>query len=793
MILIRYLIGTLLCACGMFAAATNVTATLRTVTVDSNAFTMGRIPYATGNSRLTNSFLVYTNGNLGIGTTEPQQALHVIGGIRFEMGGYASDITHTSNNLIIAGNLLASNLLSYVAPANVKAYGAVGNGTTDDSAAVQSAMTASPSVYFPDGTYLVSSLSLSADAHLYGTGTLKANTNSTAPMIVSTNTLRITDLTFDGNKAGFGTNYDQPNVGLYLIISHTPSVAEDKLIIESVTFNNATKVAVLAKGNLEIRNSTFKDQATHTSVDGGGNGPTFAVYGFPVFTNTLATFANNRVENTLTGDFTNHIFNAIAFFVTEGTDGSGNLQRYDKVVARDNTFVGSRTGVHTYNAARDVVVSGNKMKVFWEGGIKIQRTDNAVISGNLLEGDSLASEAGIRYDPQAREGSSPFTGGRAGEKHYNCIIDGNILHNVTGYGIIAAGERTRVANNILDGSNTNHLGFGNSVGIVVTDDDVDVVGNVMFNVRCNPIGVLNVDNVSLRDNYLSLTSLTGGYGIYALGADNLVVKGNRITYDTAPALVYAIGVFSNNNTRISGNTLTSTDADTFAVYLKDATNAVVTDNVFNGDGTSLKGEAFIDLIAERNFMAMTTNQYFVSGYTGTIRQVGNSSGVTWAVTGETSAVTALHVNAQYGNVGIGGSANTSTNYPLLIDRTFNGIGQVFHRNLATAGNTSAAASVSVGTRSSSGLWIAYPDDYADSTLQDRVAIIAESNAAGLTLRANSWSQTLNIDTTGISINTLSTVTTTNIIYTTGSDGTGIVTNTIGVNKGFITSWTQTGP
>lgn len=54
---------------------------------------------------------------------------------------------------------------------SVKAHGAVGDGVADDTAAIQSAITAGDTVFFPDGTYLVSStITLSAPQTLLAPG-----------------------------------------------------------------------------------------------------------------------------------------------------------------------------------------------------------------------------------------------------------------------------------------------------------------------------------------------------------------------------------------------------------------------------------------------------------------------------------------------------------------------------------------------------------------------------------------------------------------------------------------------
>ena len=51
---------------------------------------------------------------------------------------------------------------------NVKAFGAKGDGTTNDTVAVQAAINASSIVYFPPGTYLCGALTHTAKTELRG-------------------------------------------------------------------------------------------------------------------------------------------------------------------------------------------------------------------------------------------------------------------------------------------------------------------------------------------------------------------------------------------------------------------------------------------------------------------------------------------------------------------------------------------------------------------------------------------------------------------------------------------------
>jgi hypothetical protein len=129
-----------------------------------------------------------------------------------------------------------------VAPANlnwfnVKDYGALGDGATDDSAAIQAADTAAVSsggvVFFPAATYIATALTLDSKTHWVGSGIestiikLKNSSATTAALISTANfttlasgggglgpgtstggayNFSIRDLTLDGNKANNGSN-----------------------------------------------------------------------------------------------------------------------------------------------------------------------------------------------------------------------------------------------------------------------------------------------------------------------------------------------------------------------------------------------------------------------------------------------------------------------------------------------------------------------------------------------------------------------------------------------------------
>jgi len=108
------------------------------------------------------------------------------------------------------------------APVNVMDYGAVGNGVANDTAAIQAAInTGAKSIYFPQGTYLISStLSITgSERNFFGNGGLKSSpviqaSTNTFPIFTAAGTGTQSLLSFSNLTLKYGTYGFVSNVAL---------------------------------------------------------------------------------------------------------------------------------------------------------------------------------------------------------------------------------------------------------------------------------------------------------------------------------------------------------------------------------------------------------------------------------------------------------------------------------------------------------------------------------------------------------------------------------------------------
>lgn len=167
---------------------------------------------------------------------------------------------------------------------NVKDYGAVGDGTTDDTTAVQNCINASAfgsRVFFPAGTYLVSStISLKKSRYYYGTTRefsiiKQANSTnldavmasetwlSTGASPTSDNPIFMSDLGINGNKANQTSG---SGIGLALITFWN----QLQHLEISNTFGDGLLLSSARRDTTEITNSAVEIRIEHIAVRSAG-------------------------------------------------------------------------------------------------------------------------------------------------------------------------------------------------------------------------------------------------------------------------------------------------------------------------------------------------------------------------------------------------------------------------------------------------------------------------------------------------------------------------------------------
>ena len=334
---------------------------------------------------------------------------------------------------------------------SVKDFGAVGDGVTDDTAAIQAALdSGAGSVYFPVGSYITSTSTLShttnnwyltlrvpANTRLFGEGELVSSAvfaNRTQILSITGSNVEIDGLTFT-NTANDATQPWSIAVGFATGRDDSIVVADfSNLRIKNCTFNrNFYAVSV----DFDPSNSaaTFSDAVVESCTAIGHP------YNIPNVAGT-GSFDYHYTSNC--SYFNNHCFGstfASAYNMVGVTKGviSGNYAQdngyagtqvengSESITITGNTFVNCRRGVWVDDSSH-ITVSGNNITggVLGPQGVYITKegftgntgyvTDNIVISGNNLSACYISSE--------------PFGGGGGG-------AIGRL--NITGNNIYAAG------------------------------------------------------------------------------------------------------------------------------------------------------------------------------------------------------------------------------------------------------------------------------------------------------------------------------------------------------------------
>lgn len=419
---------------------------------------------------------------------------------------------------------------------NVKNYGAKGDGVTDDSLAIGTAITAAGangSLFFPPGTFRAQNLAPLSGQTWTGPGVIQRVAGSTASIVAASDVSNVAfvGLTFDGSR---GAATATSNSGVFLTRSTRTQVRGCRF--RNMPTNNA---AVEFRGG--VGNSVI--------------GSSFTTVGYGVivglaYGSTDACHDNRIIGNFITGVDLNPVF------VTEnvGTAAGTVAYRVQNTLIANNTIQGwGDAGIESGSGCLRTIVIGNTLDT---GG-------GAVASGILIRDNKW------------------------------CTVSNNQVIGVTGVnsrGIIAVelNDYTRnltLANNQVSGGQ-----YGIYAGHV---DGLEMSGNEVTAATSDGVVLAQVTNYTLNNNRVWLNGGNGvSVGVFGGTSSNVgTISGNTVLNNsqaTAGSFDGIAVLASSSDTVIVGNTCRDTQGthtQRYGITIGSASNDsyIVTNNNLRGN------------------------------------------------------------------------------------------------------------------------------------------------------------------------------------------------------------------
>lgn len=430
---------------------------------------------------------------------------------------------------------------------SVKDFGAVGDGTADDTAEVQAALdSGAGAVYVPNGIYIVDAVTAS-DVFIYGPGTIRKKSATKGAMINLSGANRIEGVTVDYNWAS--ADQSAPNFGNAAV-----EQVQGSLDLAGVKFVRSFDSAVYNVGaSLSIDSAcSFTGGAPHNGLTSGDERPTYYVF----------CIADEDTENQVISiggayfegaslDPTELHLNPTGIFITaSAVDGfrfkAINISNPVLIGCTTNAGNGNITGaIDMYNGADNIVISGATIRYFTYAGIKVQNSSYFSIVGNTITDGSVPAGAhtghanGIVTIEKARSSTV--------EQQFG-VISGNIISGCTYSGITNNCDFVSITDNVIKGVS---LAGGIATGVNNNASYVVISGNQGTDVL--GVQILTAgDHVRVTGNTMSSGTGAADTALRFSG-DDVLIDGNSFVSGTTAA---STGIRTNgpaSNIRISGN------------------------------------------------------------------------------------------------------------------------------------------------------------------------------------------------------------------------------------------------
>jgi len=461
-------------------------------------------------------------------------------------------------SLVIIFALLLYTLPSSAQTIVVTSYGATGNGTTDDTAAINNAiaaLTGGATLLFPCGTYLVTSMLTLGISNVTVDGSNCAtihNTGSGAVMAIS------------------GSGNGNPNYGPAMALS---AVANE--LAASFTTVGSLNVAT---GDYVYLREGGKDSSTGSGDAGcdlsGCRGEIVKVASVSGNTITVTTAVHDTYDPSLNGATAQKILNPLTGVTVKNIvfDGNGsNIYGFGMIGVVESTV----SGVTSRNVQGAAILNRGDFNVAW-GNITVSG------AGSAQCGDAVWFEA---------QGNLSVNGMSISNLNPGASGTGCLYNGAFGFGLIASANST-ITNLTVDAAGAYGRPFKTTAARWNTFNALTVKNGIQ---AANGISLEyysshnTFNNCLVTNNGAGAGAGSGNAGINSFGNFNQYNAFNSCTVTGNGNVQFLVNNFDalhlgqDSNTIINGGTYTGTNSAEPVIYMG-GSNAYVTSANINGQG-----------------------------------------------------------------------------------------------------------------------------------------------------------------------------------------------------------------